>query len=177
MYKDMAMRRFLNRQNIITGLMVIAVLYGLYELFLQSHVRKALVGSGKNVSEFKGLIQQMSTDLAQNRQSLRNQYIISRAEAAWSRDPFYDQKAYREWKLSLMKQKDAPSTKTAAAPLFNYTGYLEDKGKKFAIINGTEYMAGEPLDLEGYILQKISSSRVIIQNRANRRHFDVPFQE
>jgi len=64
-----------------------------------------------------------------------------------------------------------------ATPVLNYTGYLEDKGKKIAIINGVEYMTGEPLDIEGYILQKITSSRVIIENRASRRCFNVPFQE
>jgi len=172
----MDMRRFFNRQNLLLGFMVIAILYGLCELFPQSQAREGAVDGRRNKSEIKELTQLIATDPSRNQPSARDQYVISKAEAEWTRDPFYDRNAYRRWKLSQTKPTAAP-VNTLATPVFNYTGYLEDKGKKIAIINGVEYMTGEPLDIEGYILQKITSSRVIIENRASRRRFNVPFQE
>lgn len=175
--REKDIRRFLSRQNILVFFMVIAVLYGLYEMFPKHFSCKASVDGGKKISEIHELAQRMLTGSKESQTSAWDRYVLGRAEAEWGRDPFCDRTRYREWKLSQTKPKAAAASAPSTRPPLSYTGYLEDKGRKIAIINGTEYMAGESLELEGYTLKKISPSRVIIEERSSRKQFDVPFQE
>jgi hypothetical protein len=47
-----------------------------------------------------------------------------------------------------------------------------------AVINNTEYVAGEPLvDKEGFFVKKISSSSVVIENRREKTEFEIPLSE
>jgi len=46
-----------------------------------------------------------------------------------------------------------------------------------AIINGWEYEAGQPLDVEGYLLKKVTPSRILIVNRTTGGETYVTIQE
>ena len=46
-----------------------------------------------------------------------------------------------------------------------------------AIINGWEYEAGQSLDVEGYLLKRVTPSRVLIINRTTGGETYVPIQE
>jgi hypothetical protein len=46
-----------------------------------------------------------------------------------------------------------------------------------AIINGVEYEAGDPLEIEGYVLKKIYPGKVVIVNEKSGSKFEVPLQE
>ena len=60
---------------------------------------------------------------------------------------------------------------------FSYSGYLKVSNKNLAIINGVEYEAGDPLEIEGYVLKKIYPGKVVIVNEKSGAKFDVPLQE
>jgi len=46
-----------------------------------------------------------------------------------------------------------------------------------AIINGVEYEAGDPLEIEGYVLKRIYPGKVVIVNEKSGAKFDVPLEE
>ncbi len=46
-----------------------------------------------------------------------------------------------------------------------------------AIINGYEYREGEQLEMEGYVLKKITPSYVLIENKNTGSEIEIPIQE
>jgi hypothetical protein len=69
------------------------------------------------------------------------------------------------------------ATNVKAGPSIVYSGYVDTGQKKMAIINGWEYEAGQPLDVEGYLLKKVTPSRVLIVNRTTGGETYVTIQE
>ena len=164
------------RKIIIISVMVLAILYGAYEV-LGTKMKKAPAVSApsQSAAETQKFIADVKLNLSQEMPSAFDSYVIGRAESAWLHDPFLQQKTYREWKIA--KEPGAVGTDGAKGVVFNYTGYLDAGKNSMAIINGTEYRTGEALDTEGYILKSISPIRVVIANKADRTSFEVPIQE
>jgi hypothetical protein len=102
-------------------------------------------------------------------------YTIGRAESEWLRDPFANNKVYREW--ASIKDGASEAGKASQKVLFNYSGYLETGQRKMAIINGLEYRINESLEIEGYVLKTIQPGKVIITNTRDRTNIEVPLQE
>jgi hypothetical protein len=46
-----------------------------------------------------------------------------------------------------------------------------------AVINGFEYRIGEELEIEGYILKRITPSKVLIVNKNTGNKEEIPLQE
>jgi hypothetical protein len=102
-------------------------------------------------------------------------YILSRADSGWVHDPFYERKSFREWEKRKERAKAGGGISQRVS--FSYSGYLQARGKNLAIINGVEYEAGDPLEIEGYVLKKIYPGKVVIVNEKSGAKFDVPLQE
>jgi hypothetical protein len=107
--------------------------------------------------------------------------MIKNAETPWRHDPFFERSSYREW---LIPKEPVPvSTAGGASPSpaqkgqFNYTGYVDMGNKKVAIINGSEHAVGDALDVEGFVLNGIYPSRILIYNKETKRTLDVSLQE
>jgi hypothetical protein len=151
------------REKIILGVMVIVILYGLFTLIAGSTLRKRLAISPEvKTSEIKALASDITLSISKDALSVTEAYALSRIEAEWLRDPFYEKKAYSE-----LVQTARAAIKVDAKVNFSYTGYMEYGGRLMAIINGLEYAVGEALDVPGYILRSISPAKVTIENNAN----------
>lgn len=171
------MRRLINRKNILIFLMAVTIFYGFYEFFVQSYACQAKTDGQDKASEVNVLIKQISNGSSGNKQSARNQLLAAKAESGWQQDPFCDQRVYQKWKSSLSREKVSGAGNNSGISTFHYSGYMEDRDHKIAIINGNEYMSGDVLDNEGYQLSAVYASKVVIEERSSHRLFEVPFQE
>jgi hypothetical protein len=158
------------RQIIILVLMVCAILYGIYELFIAGSAKnstatipKAAISTGSGIA----------VDSISEPSAAVNAYVITRAEADWPRNPFIERNSYKEW----VAKEGAASGSTVAAVKIIYSGYLDAGKKKMAIINGMEYSPGDKLEMEGYVLKEIRPSKVIISNRNTGSELEVFIQE
>jgi hypothetical protein len=169
------MPKLTKQQIIILSVMVVAVLYAAYDFFIAPRTKSAMIDVGKKSTELEAFINNITASIPKGSLSAADAYIVSRAEAPWTRDPFYDRKLFREW-VKLKEPAKAGggiSQKTG----FIYSGYLKVDNKKVAIINGVEYESGDPLEMEGYVLKNIYQGKVVIINEKNGAKFDVPLQE
>lgn len=162
-----------NRQVIIFGITAVMILYGAYHFVFSKTISGRTPVPAKNTVKLSALLTDAGSTAAAGAVEL---YLIKRAETAWTHNPFYEQRAYREWFFTQNPGK-ATEAKGSAKVIFNYTGYLELGKKKMAIINGAEYGVGDPLDVEGYLLKSISPASVLIENRTGKTKFTVPIQD
>jgi hypothetical protein len=175
------MPKLTTRQIIILGIMLLAVLYGAYDIFLAGPKKPVVAGAAKTSVDMNAFISDITVAVTKDSPSPVDAYTIKKAETVWKRDPFFERSDYRE----LFFTKDAaPATATPGVsqpPVqkgqFNYTGYVDVGHKKIALINGSEYAVGDALDLEGFVLKGIYPSRIQIYNKETGRTLDVPLQE
>jgi hypothetical protein len=165
----MAMQKIENigkREKIILGVMAVAILYGMFTLVAGRGVKKILnISPAVKTNEIQALASDATNAISKDALSVSEAYALSRIEADWRQDPFYEKKAYSE-----MLQTAKADTKIAAKVVsFSYTGYMEYNGRLMAIINGLEYAVGEALDVPGYILRSISPAKVTIENKADSK--------
>jgi len=169
------MPKLTTRQIIILIVMVVAILYAAYDFLIAPRTKKDMVDTGKKTAELETFMAEVTANMPKGSLSASDAYKISRAEAEWMRDPFFERKTFREWAKS--KEPAKTGGGTAQKMIFNYAGYLKVKDKKMAIINGVEYSPGESLELEGYVLKDVYQNKVIIINQKNGAKLDVPLQE
>lgn len=169
------MPKLTTRQIIILIVMVVAILYAAYDFLIAPRTKKDMVDTGKKTTELEAFMAEVTANMPKGSLPASDAYKISRAEAEWIHDPFFERKSYREW----VKSKEPAKTGggTAQKMIFHYSGYLKVKDKKIAIINGIEYEPGESLEIEGYVLKSIYQDKVIILNKKNGAKLDVPLQE
>jgi len=169
-------QKMTKRQIIMLSIMAVAVVYGAFNFFAGGAGKKPVSTPEQKPAELTALTANVTTAISQDVLSAGEAYAIVRAEVEWLHDPFYESKAYRE--LLQYKEKMAARAKAGDKKItFNYTGYMEHKGTKMAIINGVEYVVGESLEIPGYVLIAITPGKVTIGNKAEREKTEVPIEE
>ncbi len=165
------MKKLNTRQIIILAIAALCVLYAAYELLIaRPAAQKAKATKIENkVVEAQSLVNTLSSDLTKYKVSDVDTYIAKRAETDWNKNPFWEKSSYREFVGN-------EAGGVAAAKII-YSGYVETGGKKVAIINSFEYVTGESLDVEGYVLKSVTPSRVLVVNRKTGSQLYVPIQE
>jgi len=170
------MPKLTKQQIIILSVMAVAVLYAAYDFFVAPRTKPAVIDIGKKSMELEAFINNITASTPKGSLSASDAYIVSRAEAQWTKDPFYDRKLFREWVQ--LKEPAKAGGGTSQKMSFIYSGYLmKINNKKVAIINGVEYESGDPLEIEGYVLKNIYQGKVVIINKKSGAIFDVPLQE
>jgi hypothetical protein len=151
------------RQNIILGVTILAVIYGLYDVMIVSRQKSGATGPGSmSPADVQTFISQVASDI-RSAQTDFNAYVGSCAERPLVRNPFF------------VKER---ASGTQRRPDFSYTGYLEAAGRTLAIINHVEYQVGEQLEnREGFFVKGITPSRIIIENRPAKTEIAVPLHE
>ncbi len=166
------------RQIVILALMVVAILYGAYELLApRLGMKKGPAKTAEEAMDVKKFVADVTPGISAETAGEFEIYAAIRADTPWGRDPFFERAGYVEYAAlqeGYMKAKAAESGKAIA---FAYTGYLESGRRRVAIINGVEYVAGEPLVEEGYVLRAIDKSKVVIEKKLEGVKFDVLIQE
>ena len=173
------MRKLDKRQILILGVMLLAVLYGGYEFFSTGRKGPAVVDTAKKAANLNAFIGDITVALTKDTSSPVDAYMIKRAEAEWLRDPFYEPKNNREDAIAkeAAQSQQVQAAATALKGKLNYTGYVDMGRKKIAIVNGNEYVTGDALDVEGYVLNDIHPTKIVIYNKVTRQTLDIPLQE
>jgi hypothetical protein len=164
------MKKLEKRQIIILVIAALCVLYAAYEFLIakpaakKAPVQVAPVAESLNSNTRTG-------DLTSYQVSKVDLYIKEKAERDWSKSPFWETTAYREF-----VGKEA-GVGAVQATKFIYSGYIDAGHKKIAIINGAEYGAGESLELKDQMLKSVTNAKVIIVNRKTGIEIQVPLEE
>jgi hypothetical protein len=149
------------REKTVLILMVIAISVGGYMLFFNAPeepvVKKTRESAKKTDAFVLGVAKALSKDDTRAGTDL---YIITKAAMEWTKEPFMVYHASRSKGSSTIDTPKPHKTWT-----FVYSGYLEASHRKLAIINGMEYEVGDTLLPSGYVVQRISPFRVIIQKQ------------
>ena len=168
------MPKLTKQQIIILSIMVAVILFAMYNFFIAPRTKQAIIDTARKSADLEVLKVDIAAKIPRG-SSAADDYIVSRAEAGWTHDPFYDSKSFREWVR--FKEPSKTGIRTSQKIVFGYTGFLKVDKRKVAIINGAEYESGDALDIEGYVLNNIYPDKVVIVNIKNGVKFDVPLQE
>ena len=170
-----------NREKIIVGLMVLTVVYGIYTLFFEgkskgSTTPTAAISATKQLENLNAFITKVA-EASRAGLSKEDKYIISRAESAWKQDPLTTVELTDIPEDEIKRQKQVVQV---PGPQLNvsYTGFMQMGDKKFAIISGLEYAAGDELEQGGYIVRSITPSQVVIVSTGrSKKKFIFPLEE
>jgi hypothetical protein len=167
------MGKLKKREIIILVIAALFVLYAGYE-YLIARPSSKKVETSANVDSVKKntSINELTNDLSKDKLNDFDAYVIRKIETDWSKNPFWKKDLYKEWAA----KEDAAKGGGTAAKII-YSGYVDSGKNKMAVINGLEYRIGEQLEIEGYILKKITSSKVIIFNKNTGNNEEIPLQE
>jgi hypothetical protein len=166
-----------NREKVIVALAVLAVLYGVYIVFLEpkpgepKFAKKATLKA--DLDNLNSFITKIATATTEGL-SEKDSYILRRAENQWFQDPLV------RIKKPKVSEKESQETVRMAQPQFpiQYTGFLEMGTMRLAIINGIEYAAGDRLEQGGFIVRSISPTQVVVAtDDGSKTMFIVPLQE
>ena len=150
------------REIVIVVFMLVAVMYGVYALFIAPSSKPTQGVSQEDVVGIDDLIEDASEVLKGSGSYSAYAYIVSRAEANWERDPFYGVNLF--------------SMSTSDLNL-EYTGYLEIDKRRIAVINSVSYEVGDELEIGGYVVKRIRSFEVVIEGKISRTDITVPLLE
>jgi hypothetical protein len=167
------------REKIIVGLMLLTVVYGVYAVFFEGKggtQQIATISATKQLEDLNVFITKVA-EASKAGLSKEDKYIIELAEAQWKQDP-----------LVSVVLKDRPENEIQKAKAVipvsipdldvSYTGFMQMGDKKFAIINGVEYAAGDRLEEGNYILHSITPSRVVIVTKgSSKKRYIFPIEE
>lgn len=152
---------------IILAIAALFVLYALYVFFIAKPADKKKGTETKPV-EISSYVNTLTSDLTKNRVTDVDVYIAKKAEMEWTNNPFWERSSYREF---------AGKEAGRGASKIVYSGYVDAGRKKMAVINGTEYEVGESIEIEGYVLETVTPSSILIKNRNTGGELYVPIQE
>jgi hypothetical protein len=142
------------REKILVGLMLLAVIYGIYVWFLSSPQQAATVSDDNELKGLNAFIIKVA-EKTTTRLSKNQAYVLQKAEAKWKQDPLIQ----IEPKTS---EEEEDSHQPVLTAKMMYSGFLRMGDKRLAIINGMEYETGDILEPGGFIIRSISAGRVVI---------------
>ena len=155
-----------NREKIIVGLMLLTVAYGIYALFFEGKGKSSTapigaVSATKQLENLNAFITKIA-EASRAGLSEEDKYIIARAESAWKQDPLTTVELTDRPEDEINRQKKQIIQTTGPQLNVSYTGFMQMGDKKFAIIDGLEYTAGDELVQGGFKVRSITPRQVVI---------------
>ena len=163
------------REKIIVALAVVALLYGVYIVFLEPKAKEQPFTNTQK-TDLDGLKTFITKVAAATKEGLseKDNYVLQRAENQWIRDPLVRIKKPEKSETDSQKTFEKANLTKA----IQYTGFLEMGTMRLAIINGNEYAAGDRLENSGYIVRSISPTQIVVTaGDGSKDLFIVPLQE
>jgi hypothetical protein len=167
------------REKIIVGLMLLTVAYGVYAVFFEGKTNPQeafTISATQKLENLNAFITKVA-EASKAGLSKEDQYIIQQAEADWKQDPLISAELKDRPQSEINK---ASQIQRASIPDLNvaYTGFMQMGDKKFAIINGVEYTAGDRLEEGEYIVRSITPRQVVIVSTGrSKKKFIFPLEE
>jgi len=159
------------REKILVALMVLAVLYGAFELFLSPPEKRGPEKkSGPDIESVRQMAEEITSRIEQAKLTALQKNTLNLAGQQWEPDPFY-----------VLPEEEAVAAEDSgskgSSKSLKYTGYLEVGDTRMAIINGVEYRMGESLEKGGGVVKRITPGHVIIESASTGERFTVPYSE
>jgi hypothetical protein len=158
------------REKIILVLAISALLYGGFDYFiLSSDKNKGIESVAEN--QFSNFIEKINTTLANlntiEKKKANADYMISMIESEWKNDPFSKiEKLSKENQGSSLDQGSSIDTEVGG---WIYSGFIKLGNKMLAVIDGMEYTTGEYIKDSGYKIIRITSEKVLINSKLNKK--------
>ena len=166
------MANFKKREIIILVVAAVFVLYAGYEYLIAGPANKKNITSASTDSvKINTFVSGLTNDLMRDKIADLDAYVVRRMEADWGKNPFWKKDSYRAWAA-----REGAASGSALAKII-YSGYVDSGKNKMAVINGFEYRLGEELEIEGYVLNKIMPSKVLLFNKNTGNKEEIPLQE
>jgi hypothetical protein len=156
------------REKIILAALLVALIYAVYTLYSEPTSQNTNVASEKELANVKALSSQLADQLKKDSLTGVERYILERAAAEWSTNPFLEKKL----SSVSVSTKGAPGVQSND---FVYSGYLEVNQRRLAVINGMEYVIGEQLESGGYIVKSIEPEKVVLEDISKGGQITLPF--
>ncbi|MBI9089047.1 MAG: hypothetical protein JEZ12_07515 [Desulfobacterium sp.] len=151
------------REKIILLVAVLMGVYGLADYFLLSGGSDgSQVVAQMAEQELETYVSTASARLAvaSIKDRGHTDYLISKAEADWTRDPF---------RAELTKAvEDAQPVSDAKDAELVYSGFIRAGSLLLGVVNGMEYRSGEMLNELGYKVEEITPAQVVLRTEANK---------
>ncbi len=162
-----------NREKIIVSIMLIAIGYAVYALYLAPvPPRTAKTATGANVA--RELASRLNQELSRLELNAAERQIVQLSEQPWAPDPFLD-------RLPVMaktaNQISEPKAKKVDDRGLKYTGYIEVGNNHMAIINDMEYEVNDEVENTPYVVKRIKPGRVMVEDKNSKESFWIPFAE
>ena len=146
--------------------MLLTVVYGIYALFFEGKGKSSItptaaVSATKQLENLNAFITKVA-EASRAGLSKEDKYIISRAESAWKQDPLTTVDLTDRPEDEINRQKKQITQTTGPQLNVSYTGFMQMGDKKFAIIDGLEYTAGDELAQGGFKVRSITPRQVVI---------------
>lgn len=153
---------------------VLALIYGVYVVFLEPQAQKPTFANSQNQLENLDAFIRKVAAATKEGLSEKDREIIELAEKPWVRDPLVRMRK----PLEVEKKTGRAEQETQPKGSILYTGYLEMGSMRLAIINGNEYAPGDTLEQGDYIVRSISPSQIVlVTTDGTKNMFIVPLQE
>jgi hypothetical protein len=160
------------REQIIVGIMLLVVVYGVYALFFSSPSKKALVSNDKELETLNAFIAKVA-DSTKAGLTEEQAYMLQKAQAGWKQDPFVSMTA----KIQAKEEQETIEHSSLKGRIV-YTGFLQMGNKRLAIINGMEYETGDRLEPGGFSIRSIHPDRVVLASPdMGKKTFILPLEE
>ena len=152
-----------NREKIIVGLMVVAVVYGVYTVFFSKPREVSISNGAKELEALNSFVAKVA-EKSKTSLSKEQTYVLEKAQSEWKRDPFV------QVQPKLTREEIAEKQPLVLNSKVVYTGFLEMGNKRLAIINGMEYEVGDLLEPAGLVVRKIDPTHVVVaaSNQKNK---------
>jgi hypothetical protein len=160
------------REIIILVVAAVFLLYAGYEYLIAGPAsKKVKAGASADSVTIDTFISGITSDLDKDKPSDFDTCVIRRVESDWVKNPFWKKDTYRAW-----ANREGIASGSLLAKII-YSGYVDSRKSKMAVINGSEYRVGEQLEIEGYVLKQITPSKVWIFNKNTGNKEEIPLQE
>lgn len=143
------------REKIIVGLMVLAVIYGVYTVFFATPRNVSIPSGNRELETLNSFVTKVA-EKTKTSLSKEQTYILQKARTDWKQDPFV------QIQPKLTREEAAARQPLVLNRKVVYTGFLEMGAKRLAIINGMEYEVGDRLEPAGLIVRTINPTHVVV---------------
>ena len=164
------------REKIIIVLMLVAVIYGGLSYVLGSKSKNGPANPEKRKESLNKLVTNVAQNITENNLYKLDNYVVSRASEAWQDDPFQMPEVVVEAEKKSDEEEEQKDVSWQQVKLV-YSGYLKIGDMILAIINGTEYGIGEPLDIPGFSVKNIAPHQVVVEVEGQIDNLILPLEE
>jgi len=162
-----------NREKAIVGLMLLAVVYGVYIVFFAGPNEEAAFKSGGD-TKLEALNSFITKVAEKTKSSLPEEqaYALQKAQSDWTQDPLI------HIKPKMSREEEAQRQPLKLDRKIIYTGFLQMGANRLAIINGLEYEIGDRLEPDGLIVRNIHPNHVVIGSPVHKnKKIILPMEE